>query len=767
MLHDIMAIQAMYGAETTTRAGNTTYGFNATADASVFDFTQNQHPVVCIFDSAGTDTLDLSGWSYSCSINLAPGSFSNADMMTYNISIAYGAWIENAVGGGGNDSLLGSQLANQLSGLAGGDTLSGLAGDDVLVGGAGNDSLDGGTGYDTAVYSGTRADYAVIWNASTSTYTLIDMRNGSPDGQDQVTNVDNFQFANGVVTAANLLNTGGGGGSGTSGTAAADVLNGTASADQILGLGGNDSLIGLGGDDLLDGGVGADTMWGGTGNDTYVVDATGDVVIENAKDGTDLVNTTLASYTLGNNVECLTYTGASRFAGTGNGLANILTGGDGADTLSGLAGDDTLIGNAGADTMRGGTGNDVYVVDATGDVVIENRNEGTDLVNTTLASYRLASNVERLTYTGASTFVGTGNELANIITGGDGTDTLSGSAGDDTLIGNAGADTLNGGSGYDTMRGATGDDVYVVDATRDSVTELANEGTDLVNTTLASYTLGNNVENLTNTGGSTFTGTGNSLANILTGGRGADTLNGQAGDDTLFGNAGADTLNGGSGDDTMWGGTGNDVYVVDSIGDVVVENANEGTDLVNTTLASYTLGNDVERLTYTGSSAFAGTGNSLANILTGGRGADTLSGLDGNDQLIGNAGADLLFGGSGADILIGGAGADTLTGGSEADIFRFLVAGDSGRGSRYADVITDFNATEGDRIDLSGIDARPSTTRTNDAFSFIGSSDFHGIAGELRFAGETLYADLNGDRVADIEIVVTGVTSFTSGNFIL
>ena len=82
-------------------------------------------------------------------------------------------------------------------------------------------------------------------------------------------------------------------------------------------------------------------------------------------------------------------------------------------------------------------------------------------------------------------------------------------------------------------------------------------------------------------------------------------------------------------------------------------------------------------------------------------------------------------------------------------------------------MIVDFNQSEGDRIDLSGIDARPSTTSRNDAFSFIGSSDFHGVAGELRFTGGTLYADLNGDRVADFEIRLTGVTSLTSVDIIL
>ncbi len=114
MLHDIMAIQAIYGADPTTRAEDTTYGFHATADVWLYDFTANLHPVLCIYDAGGVDTLDLSGWNYSCTINLTPGSFSNADMMTSNISIANNTWIENASGGGGNDTLSGNDRANVL-----------------------------------------------------------------------------------------------------------------------------------------------------------------------------------------------------------------------------------------------------------------------------------------------------------------------------------------------------------------------------------------------------------------------------------------------------------------------------------------------------------------------------------------------------------------------------------------------------------------------------------------------------------------------------
>jgi serralysin len=143
-------------------------------------------------------------------------------------------------------------------------------------------------------------------------------------------------------------------------------------------------------------------------------------------------------------------------------------------------------------------------------------------------------------------------------------------------------------------------------------------------------------------------------------------------------------------------------------------------------------------------------------VITGAGGADTLNGLGGNDRLVGNAGNDTL---------IGGAGIDTLTGGSGRDYYRFTTASDSGRGSN-ADVITDFNRAEGDRIDLSAIDANPSTG-TDDLFSFIGIAAFTGVAGQLRFQDGILYADLNGDRASDFEIRLTGITSLLAGDLIL
>ncbi|WP_279382137.1 calcium-binding protein, partial [Pseudomonas sp. 79_C] len=154
--------------------------------------------------------------------------------------------------------------------------------------------------------------------------------------------------------------------------------------------------------------LGADAMTGGGGNDTFVVDNVGDTVSEALNGGVDLVQTSLASYTLGANVENLTYTGVGNFIGGGNALDNVITGGGGNDRLNG---------GAGADRLVGGLGNDTYVVDNVGDLVFEDAGAGTDDVRTTLANYVLRSNVENLTYIGVGNFIGGGNALDNVITG--------------------------------------------------------------------------------------------------------------------------------------------------------------------------------------------------------------------------------------------------------------------------------------------------------------------------------------------------------------
>ncbi|MBR0793517.1 hypothetical protein JQ631_30940, partial [Bradyrhizobium manausense] len=167
---------------------------------------------------------------------------------------------------------------------------------------------------------------------------------------------------------------------------------------------------------------------------------------------------------------------------------------------------------------------------------------------------------------------------------------------------------------------------------------------------------------------SAATQTGTAAGNTLAGGAGDDVLLGLGGNDLLTGGAGNDRLDGGTGADSMTGGTGNDIFIVDNIGDAVVELAGQGNDTVQTSLTSYTLGNNVENLIFTGTAAFTGNGNELDNVIAGGAGNDNLNGNAGDDTLIGNAGNDTLNGGDGNDALYGGAGNDTLNGAAGSDI---------------------------------------------------------------------------------------------------
>jgi Ca2+-binding RTX toxin-like protein len=202
------------------------------------------------------------------------------------------------------------------------------------------------------------------------------------------------------------------------------------------GTSGNDTLVGNDGDDTISGLAGADRMTGGWGDDTYVVDNTGDVVVENAGEGTDAVQSSI-SYTLGTNVENLTLTGSSAINATGNASDNVIIGNAGNNTLNGLSG---------ADTMSGGQGNDTYVVQSTGDAVIENAGEGTDTVQSTI-SYTLADNVENLTLIGTSAVNGTGNGLDNAIKGNAANNLLTGGEGSDVFVFN----TALGATNVDTI----------------------------------------------------------------------------------------------------------------------------------------------------------------------------------------------------------------------------------------------------------------------------------------------------------------------------
>jgi len=532
------------------------------------------------------------------------------------------------------------------------------------------------------------------------------------------------------------------------GTAGADSLVGTINADTIQGLAGDDTLIGAEGNDTLDGGAdndsldggaGTDSMVGGSGNDIYLVDNVNDVVVELAGEGIDVVTATV-SYSIGAEVENLTLAGDAAINGTGNDLANVLTGNSAANSLVGAGGSDTLDGGAGADTLAGGAGNDAYVVDNMADVVIEAANEGVDDVQSSV-SHTLAANVENLTLTGSVAINGTGNELANVLTGNTAANSLAGGAGNDTIAAGAGNDTLNGGTGNDSLTGGAGNDTYVIDSTNDVIVEVANEGTDLVQSSV-SHTLAANVENLTLTGSAVINGTGNGVANVLTG-------NGAA--NSLVGGGGNDTLNGGAGVDTLVGGAGNDSYIVDNAADVVTEAANAGIDRI-TSSVSYTLSANTEYLTLTGNAVINGTGNELANVITGNSAANTLSGGGGDDVINGGGGNDTLRGGAGSDYLVGGAG---------ADYFGFSAIANSD-GVNSVDVIADF-VSGTDKLDFAGLSSALGIT-----LSFIGSSQFSDNAtGQIRFENGSLYVSTNADSAAEMIIDLAGVNSLQAADFIL
>uniref|UniRef100_UPI003CFB4940 putative Ig domain-containing protein n=1 Tax=Pseudomonas sp. DC3200b2 TaxID=2804669 RepID=UPI003CFB4940 len=375
------------------------------------------------------------------------------------------------------------------------------------------------------------------------------------------------------------------------------------------------------------------------------------------------------------------------------------------DTLVGSAGNDTIDGDRGADTMSGGDGKDVYIVDDALDTVTETNASATQ-IDTVKASvsWTLGDNVEYLVLTGYSAINGTGNGLRNFITGNDA------------------ANVLDGQGGADSMTGGNGSDTYYVDNVDDTTVEKSSDSTvggiDTVYTSLATWTLASNVENLViNTDGAA-NGIGNALDNRLVAGNGNNVLDGRDGIDTVS-------------------------YALAQAGVTLA---------LNTTVQQNTGGSGLDTLKYIENAIGSAyddkiTGSSAANLLDGG------------------AGKDELLGGGGDDTLIGGAGNDSLTGGTGADTYVFTALTDLGLGA-LRDVIYGFKTTEADKLDLTALDANIGTD-AKDSFTFIGSQAFDAknAAGQLRFENGILYGSVNADASAEFEIQLVGVTQLHQSDF--
>ncbi|MCC7427462.1 MAG: hypothetical protein IT557_11185, partial [Alphaproteobacteria bacterium] len=610
---------------------------------------------------AGVDTAAYNSAPGPVSVNLALGTASDGSGGTDTL-----VSIENVFGSAFDDTLIGDGNANRLRGGAGADTLDGAGGDDVadytlfnmptgvsvnlgtgtatdgfgstdtlisiegvhasdyndiLIGDeednvfvprSGADTVDGGAGFDTVRYdrrvdqnfvgvTGSLVTATVVDNyGDTDTLAGIEFLIGSLE-DDDLTGLtaagvtadskldDSFTFIAGRWgddTLRGHVNA-----NGQNRVAVSyEHATGSVTANLALGVasdgeGGTDTLVDviavLGGsfNDTLTGNAARNYFLGGAGNDMIDGGAGVDAVVYSEDGGASGVTVNLA-------------TGVARdsFGGTDTltGIEDVY-GSEFADVLIGNAADNMFAGDIGNDSIDGGGGFDI-------------------------ASYENAGSGVTVNLGGGSGTDGVGgtDTLVNIegVRGSDFNDVLTGDGAANRLIGGLGNDQLNGGGGADEMIGGAGDDTYTVDNAGDTVAETAGQGAnDLVFALLNTYVLASEVERLT------FIGVG------------AATLTGNAGNNVIIGGASNDTINGGLGADTMAGGGGNDNYTVDDAGDVVIELAGQGTiDVVSTTLATYVLPSEVERLFFIGAGNAALTGNALANVIYGGAGNDTING---------------------------------------------------------------------------------------------------------------------------------------------
>ena len=461
----------------------------------------------------------------------------------------------NLVGTSSANTLNGSEGADKIDGLAGNDTITGAGGNDLITGGVGNDTMNGGSGSDLYIVALT-ADHAVA-----------EIQDSGLTGTDEVrftstkaSTLTLYAGDTGIETV--VIGTGNTKDAVTTGTVALNIN----AALVTNGL----TIVGNAGNNVITGTTSySDNLIGGLGNDTYVVNNVGDTVTEQSNAGTDIIQTTLNSYSLGSiaNVENLTFTGSGNALLTGNSLNNFLTGG---------AGNDSLDGGTGNDTMVGGLGNDLYVVDSASDVVTEAASAGVDTIQTSLTTFSISAlgNIESLSYAGLSNATLTGNALANTILGGVGNDIITGAAGTDMLNGGAGSDVYVMASATDHVAaeiqdsGLAGtDEVRFTASSASTLTLYAGDtGIEKVvigtGTALAAVTTGTTVLNVNAAlVANELTITGNAGVNVLTGTNFADTLNGEAGNDTLNGGLGNDTLYGGLGNDNLTGGAGADHFV--------------------------------------------------------------------------------------------------------------------------------------------------------------------------------------------------------------
>ena len=750
--------------------------------------------------NGGSDIINASAATGNSTINLNAGQSSTIA----GKNLVIDGNIERAIGGDSDDTLIGNVSSNVLLGGRGNDILSAGAGIDRLQGGRGSDTLAGGTD----------RDFFVIQKDAGSVDTLTDFNPSEPGEKISLVGFENIVD----FSQVNVTQEGGNTRLNLSGGQSILLLNiapsqiseqnfvfssddtsldayltyavkpgffGTSGAETVLLPNGSGDLamFGLGGDDLLGAQTPNDLIDGGDGNDQLWGDYPGSTPVP----GLDWLEG-----------------GAGNDNLLGGPSDDRLVGGSGNDQLFGEDGNDSLFGNTGSDYLDGSVGNDLITLDgdfgsvngsmfgyygtrvggsgadifkvlplgggnggfsasgtlfsASNLIADFNPNQAGEKIDVSALTWITSLNdlaLQSFTVNGvqfARISVSNGSQSLNLTIHGVASSQLNashfvfalaapgavtGSANNDTLTGDAGANSINGLAGIDSMVGRTGDDTYTVDNVGDTVSELPGGGYDTVQSS-ASYTISPNVEMLVLTGSANLNATGNGQRN------------------RLVGNSGSNRLDGGAEADDMVGGAGNDVYIADNQLDTALENSNEGADTVEASV-SWTLGNNFENLTLTGTGNVNATGNDASNTLTGNladnaldgsSGADSMAGGLGNDRyyvdnigdiviealeagidtifsavslntvaanvenavligaataltgnnldnrLVGNGLANTLMGGAGSDVLDGGAGADTMVGGTGDDTY-FVDS--------LSDVVTELTGEGVDTL-LSSID---------------------------------------------------------------
>ena len=510
----------------------------------------NKSVALTLYDSNGTDTLDLRTDMVNQRVDLRPEGISNVYGLVGNLVIARNTLIENYVAGAGDDIIVGNEA------------------DNVLEGSAGDDDIDGDAGSDTAAYTGS--DAAVTVNLSNGTATGGDAQG---DSFTSIENLTGSAFDDTLIgdTADNVLEGAGGGdtldggdgadtaswaasdaaisvdlsaGTNTGGHAAGDTLTsienllGSRYSDVLTGDAGSNRLAGSAGNDRLEGRAGADTLVGGHGLDTASYAASAVAVTVNLETGA-----ASGGDATGDTLDSIEYLSGSAFD----------------DTLTGNAGNNVLSGRAGADALDGGEGIDTASY-AGSDSRVDVRLSGT-VVNYGDATGDTLTGIENLIGSNHNDIL-VGDGQANALTGRDGNDLLWGSSGDDLLTGGTGADRLVGGAGLDTASWSGSLEAVTV-----RLHSLATAGGDAQGDTFpylvdVTYTDAEGVEQTESLPDvENLIGSGHN--DILAGDRRDNDIDGLAGDDTLYGGPGGgdDVINGGSGNDSIFGGQGDDTLI--------------------------------------------------------------------------------------------------------------------------------------------------------------------------------------------------------------